>query len=54
MICLQAEVYICVHVCLHVRSENRSIFVEVDFIYGSPIVPLKYEGVGTVRVGFLK
>lgn len=29
-------------------------FIEVDFMCCSPIVPLKYEDVRTVRVGFLK
>ena len=29
-------------------------FIEVDFMCCYPIVPLKYEDVRTVRVGFLK
>ena len=46
-------IYICIHVCLHVHSENRSIY-RGDFLYCPPVVPLKYEDVETVRVGFLK
>lgn len=34
-------------------TQNRSIY-RGNFLYCPPIMPLKYEDVRTVRVGFLK